>query len=428
MPDGRVLIAPSDGPLVASPTWERFDELSTSRCSGIDIVTGRDSEFDAVETGTARVYFKDRDQTMNDPALVGCQIQLQMYDPFQDLWVPQYRGIIDEPDFDVAPSGVKADVTLNCVDVMDYLAGIGFTLDGSFGDAGATTDVVTYAISDVQGRIEQILGEAGIDPTRYSVFTGNVNVGDPVHGTRYDADESILTAIRDASDAEFPGVGLLYVDKAGRIVWHGRFARLDPEGTAVSTDWDFQSWTAGDGAAVNIDPTTVAQIRTFAFNYPRSRIINSYQAWQKSYTAEPDIQAATDATSISTYGFKGRSAPNLIIDSNFNNSNTAAQECQLFCDYYVSNYKDAARNVRSVTFKSVDPADERAEGTWPLLSGIEISDRLTLTVADAGAAAEAYFVEGLSIQIRPLNPDFDYVEVTPNLSPEAYFTDDVFAA
>lgn len=425
MPDGRVLIALTDGPLVASPTWTRFDTLTNARCSGFDVSTGRQSEFDVVETGSAQVFWSDRDQTLNDPDLVGRQIQLQAYDPCAAVWVPQFRGIIDDPDFEVHPSGVKSDVTFNCVDIMDYLGGIEFAADGSFGDVGGPTGSVFYEDGPVNDRIEQFLTEAGLASTRYVVFSGNVLLIE----TLYDAGDSLLTGLRDCVDAEFPGIGLLYVDKQGRIVFHGRFARLDPEGTAASASpgaWDFASWEAGDGAAVDASPSTVAQIRAFSFNYPLSRVINQYQAWARNASNTPDVQIASDATSQTSYGLRSRSAPDLILLEHKTNGNTANDECQLFCDYYVSNYKDPQRNVRNVTFKSLRPDDVRAEYLWSLMTGIEVSDRLTLTVADAGATAEAYFVEGLSISVRALNPEFDYMEVTPNLSPEAYFTDDVF--
>jgi hypothetical protein len=55
------------------------------------------------------------------------------------------------------------------------------------------------------------------------------------------------------------------------------------------------------------------------------------------------------------------------------------------------------------------------------MCGIEISDVLALTVADAEITDVDYFVEGLSIRCRYLNPDYDYLEVTPNLTPAAYY-------
>ena len=58
-----------------------------------------------------------------------------------------------------------------------------------------------------------------------------------------------MTAIQDAVDAEFPGVGNVYGDRLGRLAIHGRYARFDPLGTeAMTAGWDFHDWKAGDGA------------------------------------------------------------------------------------------------------------------------------------------------------------------------------------
>jgi hypothetical protein len=52
---------------------------------------------------------------------------------------------------------------------------------------------------------------------------------------------------------------------------------------------------------------------------------------------------------------------------------------------------------------------------------MDISDRINLSVADAGISDEEFFVEGISMQVRPLNPDYDYVSLTPNLTPASYY-------
>ena len=49
---GRVLIATGAGPLVAEPSWSRYDNLSMCRCFGFDWNRGRQSEFDITDTGT----------------------------------------------------------------------------------------------------------------------------------------------------------------------------------------------------------------------------------------------------------------------------------------------------------------------------------------------------------------------------------------
>jgi hypothetical protein len=421
-PDGRVLVALTDGPLVVSQTWTRFDNLTTCRCPGFDIDRGRQSEFDTTDTGTARVYFHDRNQTTNDTSLVGLQIMLQAYNPVTATWVPQFRGHIDDITFDVNPAGVKSDVQFSCVDLFDFLGGVELELS-DFGDPPpvGSEGTIFYEDGPVDDRIIQLLTEAGIASDMWVVFSGNVDVLE----TKYDPSDQVLVGLRDACDAEWVGIANCYADKYGRFVFHGRYARFDPEGTQATASvgaWDFTRWAAGDGAAVTASPTTVAQIRAFSYNYPRSRIINSYIAWPRGIPeAALPAQRSSDATSIAAYGRRGRSAGDLIVKEHKTNGNTGAEECQLIANWYVANYKDPRMNVQTVTFKSLPPGDARAAYTWELMCGIEISDVLALTVADAEITDVDYFVEGLSIRCRYLNPDYDYLEVTPNLTPAAYY-------
>ena len=55
-----------------------------------------------------------------------------------------------------------------------------------------------------------------------------------------EAAAKLMVAIRDACDAEFPGIANVYVDKLGRVCAHGRFARFDPVGVSFGTDWNFR--------------------------------------------------------------------------------------------------------------------------------------------------------------------------------------------
>jgi hypothetical protein len=433
MPDGRVLIATAAGPLVAAPTWTRFDDMAQCRCAGFDITRGRQSEFDVTDTGRARVYFRDRNQTTNDVDLVGKQIVLQAFDPVANTWIPQFRGLIDNITFDVAPSGVKSDVQFDCTDIFEYLAGVRILVDGTFGNAApaGAAGSAFYEDGRVDTRITKLLTDAQLVSSMYVVFTGNVNVNE----TLYDSSDNILSALRDAADAEFPGIANVYVDKrggtdgtGGRVAFHGRFARFTPDSVAAGAGtaaWDFTRWTAATMEDVS---TTAAQIRAFSFSYPRARIINSYIAWPRAdELGFPFRQSLietlerSDATSITAYGYRGRSAPDLIIKDNFNNNNSGAVECGLFGDFYVANYAVPRKNIETITFKSLHPDDPRAEKTWAAMLGMDISDIIALTIDEAGIAAEDYYVEGLNTSVRYLNPEYDMVEVTPNLSPAAFW-------
>lgn len=429
MADGRVLIDVGGNPLAATPTWARFDNLSDCRCSGFEISTGRQSEFDRTETGTATVHFNDRAQVLNDPDLVGSPIQLQVQDPTTGTWEEQYRGTIDDVTFDVNPNAFVSTTQLLCKDMFDYLAQVEM-LVGVFGAAltGDQAGVVLYEDQRVDERIEDILTNAGIPDPMSIVFTGNVNVWD----TFYDSGDSCLVALRDAADAEFPGIANLYIDRFGRICFHGRFARFDPDTVAASAaGWDFQRWAAATRGDVT---TGQAQIRRFSYNRPRSRIVNAAIAWPRydatgAVFAEADkaAQVRTDPTSITRYGYRAMSPMgDLIIADNFNNANTGADECQLFAEFYVNNYSSPRTNIQTVTFMSVPPEHAVATETWELLLQADISDIVALTVDEAGISAEDYYIEGFQKTVRVLNPDYDYVETTPNLTPFAYYTDNVF--
>jgi hypothetical protein len=418
--DGRVLIALAQGPLVAAPTWTRYDTISDQcRCSGFDIERGRQSAFDVTETGTATVYWHDQDGTLNDVDLVGLQIQLQILNPVTSTWVPQFRGLIDDITYDLDPSGVVSNVQMECVDMFDYLGGVEMVV-GAFGDAlpAGMSGVVFYEDGSVQTRITTLLDDAGVPSALYAVFSGNVNDQE----TLYDPGDSVLVAIRDAADSEFPGVANCYVDKTGVFQFHGRYARFQPETVAASASgWNFGTFAGGDGAAISSDSTR-AQIREFKFSRPRSRIINSAVSYPRGIDVS-DIagQYSTVASSIGTFGYHSWSATDLIVLEHKTNGNTGNEECQLFAQYYTSNYSVPRVNIETVTFESLGPDDDRAEATWRVLTDMDISDRINLSVADAGISDEEFFVEGISMQVRPLNPDYDHVSLTPNLTPASYY-------
>lgn len=428
---GRVLIADAAGPLVAEPSWTRYDDLgSECRNNGFDWTRGRQSEFDVTNTGTARVYFHDLAGTFADESLIGCQIMLQLYDPVTASWQPVFRGHIDDLPSSPSPGAPElTNVQVDCVDVFDYLGGAKFVV-GVMGDAAPSgmTGVVFYEDGPVDDRITALLTDAGLASSMIVVFTGNVDVNE----TLYDPDDVILRGLREAADAEFPGIANVYVDRYGRVAFHGRFARFDPDGTASGAEWDFQRWQAATRDDVS---TTRAQIREFTFNRPRSRIVNSFVAWPREDEngvtfdqALTETLVRTDATSISTYGYRGMEKPDLIIKEHKTNGNTGADECGLFGDFWTLNYPVPRKNVQTVTFKSMRPSDARAPKTWELMTKMDISDVIHLWVDEAGLTDEEFYIEGMVGSCRPARPAFDMVTVTPNLSPQAYYTDNVFGS
>jgi hypothetical protein len=276
----------------------------------------------------------------------------------------------------------------------------------------------------------------------YVIFSLNVDV----NKTSYDPHDNALQALRDAVDADFPGIANAFSDRFGRVAAHGRLARFTPDDVAddAGTDaWPFHRWAAAtrddvtglNPAASHQGSAGRAQIREFSYNRPRTRIVNSYVAWPR---ADEDGNlfnqkmvaglVRTDSTSVSTYGWHGQAAPDLIIKEHKTNGNTGADECGLFGDFWIANYAIARKNIETITFKTIHPDDARAADTWALMTQIDISDIIHLYVDEAGLDNVEFYVEGISGQCRVLNPEFDHVEVTPNLSPKAYYGTDVFAS
>jgi len=438
--EGRVLIS-EDGPLVAEPSWTRYDNLSTCRNYGHDWNRGRQSEFDVTETGTGKAFFHDRSGTLDADELVGLQVMLQLYDPVADAWEPCFRGHIEDINRDLnagAPS--LADTQIECVGIFAYLGGVKMVL-GQFGATlpSGVTGVVFYEDGPAAtgtndptdgGRIELLLDDAHISTDMYVVFSLNVDVNE----TLYEPDDDILSAVRDAADADFPGIANVYEDRFGRVAVHGREARFDPATVAAGAAtgaWDFKTLSAGTRGDVG---TSAAQIREFSYNRPRTRLVNSYVAYPRADENgvafdRDNIKdlVRTDPPSIIANGWHGKDAPDLIIKKAKTGTDTGADLCGKYGDFYIANYSTVRKNVQRVTFKSMRPTDPRAAKTWQLITTLDISDIIELTISEAGLSAEPFYVEGISGQCRVGRPGFDQVTFTPNLTPKSYYGTDVFS-
>jgi hypothetical protein len=428
---GRVLIAETAGPLVAEPTWTRYDNITLCRNYGFDSYAGRQTELDTTDTGHATVYFQDQNKTLT-PDLVGCQIMLQLYNPVTAAWQPRWRGHIDDLHRDLinVPNAPLANSSLTAVGIFDYLGGVHF-LPTIMGDPIPSTaklsGVVFYDNENVDDRFFALLDDANIAATMMVIFSGHVELNE----TLYDPDDVILQACRDAADAEFPGVANFFEDRFGRCCFHGRLARFDPLGTeAGGANWDFKQFAAGtredSGAAA-------AEVKDFSYNAPRARIINSYVAWPsmdengKEFNRDKiQDMVKTDAASITQYGYRGDEAGDLIIKRNYDNNNPGPAECELYAQFYVDNYSAIRKAVESVLFQSCPPGDTRAPEVWRLMTEGDISDEISLTIDEADLAAEPFFIDGINIECRPLNPQYDLVNFTPNLTPASYYGTNVF--
>lgn len=445
------MVAPDDDPLEYSPSWVCLD-FYPSLVSGVDIQRGRQTEFDTTDTSTATVYINDT-EGLFDPlntdspffGIDGKSIKLQAWNPVAEEWVPQTRMWIDEITYDFNPAtadgkSILSNVQLQCVDIFDFLAGIAMDLtevtgDRVFGDpppVGYEANIFyeDTAAGDGTGfqiRVTAILDDCGLTTDWYVVFTGNIDVLEGL----YDPGDSPLTAIRDALDAEFPGIANGYSDKLGRFVAHGRKARFDPDTVSEGADWTFTRWKAGDGAAIALDGDR-AQIREpLSWSRDRKKVYNVGYAYPNNIALvdKPGQFVVDTGSSINDFGRRLWSAEGILTKRGTTTGLNGNDETKLFAAFFVANYAEIRTRVEALTLLSINPTDPRASATWGMALGADISDIVDLAHGypgpDGVGIAEDWYIEGSSMQIRPANPDADLVTVTFNVSPTDYYGDDV---
>jgi hypothetical protein len=278
-------VAFNDSFLEEFPTWTKllgFAEWETNR--------GRAYEIDRTETGTATIKLYDTlgsydvgVGTGSGPAALQPlkQIKIDAVNPFTGVTTTQFRGYIEDWTFDIDPTERLQTVTISCVDHFDVIGGTEVD-PGSDGTAD-------YAAARVDDRLRAVLEDiatmAGLTdwPASWkNLFTGNVIV----QGVKYQPGTDLLTVMRDAADAEFPGVSNIFMSKEGVVCFRGRLARLryqnylarDPanptqpaqpgEGDRfASKSYPGMSWNLGDAGAVRAD----------------------HQAWTDLFTARPKL-------------------------------------------------------------------------------------------------------------------------------------------
>ncbi len=458
IPAGRVLIAWDDGPLEPNPAWTVIDQGGSTFpyhfVSGYDTHSGRQTLISQTETGTAVVYVNDRsglfdDRNNSSPfhgKLSGRQIMLQLYNPVNSTWEPQFRGLIDDYRYTIDGSAVGADgnpvnasIEIECVDMFDYLNGYGLTpgLDGITPPVGAE-DSVYYAetSSGIKGRFLEILTDATssswvADMT--IIASGNVQA----IATQYNADESALTALRDAADAELPFIGMIYCNRSGQFCFRGRYSRFAPDQAAAEagSTWDFTRWKVGDGKAITADATR-AQIRGISYSRDRNDLINAAMCYPQGLAAK-DIpnQVYADPTSITSYGKHASNPLTDLITGTYDGFGTISPDdgqtqCYLYAELLVKNKKDPRICPTSVQLKSINPSDFRASATWAILTRSDISHIINIAVGYAGgtglmgaSTTDDYYIEGRSLVVRPANSTYDSVELDLDVTPFVWSAD-----
>ena len=455
----RVGVAFNDTALETSPTWTYLTDGS-SRVAKCSIDRGRQFEFDKTDAGTATVTVNDRDGTLDPTNTAGpyfglieplLQIRVELWNPVTLEYQTRFRGWIEDYDYLLEPfTHQDADdntvgltrLEIRCVDIFEILTAIEMQPDGTFGDDPATatyadaTGNIFFAVTDGQGRVDQVMGNAGIPVDFYVCFTLNIDVAEAV----YSPSENVLQVVQDVADAEFPTVANVYTDRLGRLAIHGRLAKFDPAGTAASASagaWDFTHWKAGDGKAVAASPSDTAHIRAFSYNRGLSMIRNSALCTPNHIDDPPTTPGTSDVpgqyvkddTSIGQYGIRSWSAENLFVEDGILTGNSALDECLAFAQFVIANYAEPRNRITNITFKSIHPDATGAAANWDLLCRADISDLVDVTIRGPGDSdtayifnAEPFFIEGIHEEYTPATGEYAMVTTTLDLSPQAYFT------
>lgn len=434
-----VSVAPDAAWNDATPVWYDLRQIP-SFVRSINISRGRQDELTKTGTGTADISVNDEfgylDPTRSaNPFRANFDVlkpmAIALRNPVTDESVTIYRGFIESFSSTVAGSQVVTFTDVQLVDMFDILGAVEVAPGAAFGQTPPAQSAGDVFYEDAspgpQVRIEGALDEADVPAALYLINSGNVSIQETV----YAPGTSILTICQDAADAEFPGVANLYVSKEGIVRFTGRQPRFRP----AVVEYDIDTWVAGDGTAIGFDDT-IAQIRGLVFSRQKEAIINAalatpqiFDADETEYQANITAALVSDATSILQYGVRTWTAENLLTDTGLATGNDKWEETNLFATYYVANYKDPQVRVRQIVFKSVHPDDPRAAATWALICGVELNDIITLHVQIPGGGefnGVDFFVEGITYEIAPLDPDYDDVTLTLDVTPRAHYNTNPF--
>ena len=114
------------------------------------------------------------------------------------------------------------------------------------------------------------------------------------------------------------------------------------------------------------------------------------------------------------------------------------EECLAFAELIVKNFKDPREAITALQVKTVSPLDARGPDVWALLSQADVNDMVNVKVGypagtgfSGASPDDDYFIEGMSMQVRPLSPSagfsdlpgFDSVELDLEVSPAVWSQD-----
>lgn len=394
----------------AFPSWVSLEDLDPDlRVNKWRVVRGRVDETQRTGTGTAHIFVHDR------AGVLGAGSEFPIHARLLLRGEPRFRGFVDDVDVEVDNSGVVSRVSIECVDLLDYLAGFELLagIHGTLPTPEGQEQFVYYPVDQVDDRQFSILDDALVPASLRSVFSGNI-MANPVAAQ---SGTPALQLLDDLADAEWPGVSNRFVDSIGRYCFRGRHARFNPG----DPTYGVQFWEAGTGTHVTAGR---AQIRALAYGKSRKLITNSALAYPEGM-AESDFPLIVieDQLSIGKYGRRSWSAENLLTRRHLSNGNTGADEAVLFSTGQVANYKAPRDRIRKTRFRSLLDSDPRAAATWELMKKVEIGDVIDIYT---DWISGRYFVEGFTLEVQELDGTIPDATLDLDLSPQEFWSVDPF--
>lgn len=451
IPPGISIDFSNDTLFTDPPTWTRIDNYPGIDIQSIQITRGRPDERSKTSPGSVVIRGFDESGLL-DPTNASSPFHsglnpvkaaaITLWNPNTNAWKYIFRGYVADYTLsfstDISKPFIDFEITL--VDLLDLLNDAEVIPDSAgnmvpsenIGDSFYTGQHCDDRIFAVLGDSATIMyGSHGAAPWPASLLqiaSGNVFV----QGKAYPNQSSLLQVIDDACDAEGPYATNRFITKDGAFAFRGRYYRYAPTFYEASSDdtrasghrlvaWsvaDEQSWSSGQG---------MAGINGLTWTRGKTNLINACNITPAGIrTDEIAGQEIHDSTSIGKYGPRtsGNSLENLIIIKGDDGGNFK-QEAQSYAQAVVDNYKNPVTRVSQlkITNPSTD-TDEKGQNTWSILTGIELSDLVTVYTQHTGGGGfngVSHYVEQITYNIQPLLGQTWQVEMTLDLTPQAYY-------
>jgi len=262
-------------------------------------------------------------------------ITYDLYTGFIESWTPFWLG----------PQGNLPCVELTCADLIKNMSLL-YLNDGSGYSQEASGTRIGNVLDDLGW--PSGAGDRDLDTGQTTVIaTGALE------------DVNALEHLQTVQRTE---QGYVFIDGAGKVVFHDRHARLKSPFTTSQA-------TFGDDAGEN-------RYRILTPSYDDEFLYNDIRITREGGTQ----QNASDATSQTAYGKRTYTQTGLLM--------TVDTEAKTMAEYLKARYKDPALRAAGIEiWPDADPTN-----LWPLVLGLDIGDRITVRLNQADID-EDYHIE-----------------------------------